>query len=115
MAVAMKVLLISSSEPPEPLRALVARGSTSLVERQAGDDAIPRGDADRVVFWAAPGDDAVLEHARRHAAADADTRSDVLVFVGAEGVGTPDGIQPHECFTWPRDEDRLTMAFMTSA
>ncbi len=112
----MKTLLISGSPPiPSALRDLIARGSTSLQERRAKDTTIDAGlDADRVVFWAARTDDDVRELATKLARAEARERREVIVFVSPDGSGI-DGVAANETFVWPRDEDRLTMAFMTGA
>ena len=112
----MKTLLISGSPPlPSALRDLIARGSTSLEERRAKDTNTDAGlDADRVVFWAAASDDDVRALAATLARAEARERCEVIVFVSADGSGV-DGVAANETFVWPRDEDRLKMAFMTGA
>lgn len=39
-----------------------------------------------------------------------------FVFVTPEADAAPiEGLNPAELFVWPRDEDRLMMAFMTGA
>jgi hypothetical protein len=112
----MKTLLISGAKPlPSALRELIAKGSTSLHERSAGETSAAAGlDADRVVFWAARGDDDVRDLARRLARAEARERREVIVFVTPDGSAA-EGLSAHETFAWPRDEDRLKMAFMTGA
>jgi hypothetical protein len=112
----MKVVLISGSmPPPEGLRAMVARGSTALVERAAGDaGGGDESDADRVVFWAARGDEAVRDLAERYGRAT-DRRADFIVFVAEAGAAAPVGLSATERFEWPADEDRLRMAFETGA
>jgi hypothetical protein len=112
----MKTLLISGSEPvPAALRELIAKGSTSLLERRAGETSASAGlDADRVVFWAVTGDDDLRELARQLARAEARERREVIVFVSPDG-SAPEGLSDNEIFGWPRDEDRLKMAFMTGA
>jgi hypothetical protein len=109
---------------PAGLRDIIERGSTSVSERAASDlgehDASGPGldlDVDRVVFWS-PSDDAAVRRAvERLAAAEAAERREVLVFVSAEGGGAPAAsrLAPNEVFVWPRDEDRLKMAFLTGA
>jgi hypothetical protein len=112
----MKVVLISgNTPPPEELRAMVARGSTALVEQAAGDaGSVDDPAADRVVFWAAGGDEAVRDLAERYGRAT-DRRADVIVFVSAAGAAVPKGLSATERFEWPADEDRLRMAFETGA
>jgi hypothetical protein len=110
----MTVVLISgATPPPQELREIVARGSTALVERSAGDPDAAR-EANRVVFWAGRGDDAVTDLAERHARAT-DRRADTLVFVSEAGAAPPAGLSANERFEWPADEDRLRMAFETGA
>jgi hypothetical protein len=112
------VLILGSAAAPEPLRDLVMRGSTSFREQRvdALEAAMDLG-ADRIVFWCAEDDAAVRRVAGRYAAAEAAARREAIVFVTAEGAGgaVPDGLSPHEIFVWPRDEDRLKMAFLTGA
>lgn len=119
------VLVIGGGTPvPAPLRTLVTRGSTSLVERRAAEIAGPDGtaagvpdDVDRIVFWSGSEDADVQRAAERLAKVEARARREILVFVTAEGSGAapPAGIAPNEQYVWPRDEDRLTMAFLTGA
>jgi hypothetical protein len=112
----MKTLLISGSQPlPAPLRELIAKGSTSLLERPANETSTSAGlDADRVVFWATSGDRDIQELATRLARAEARERREVIVFVTPDG-SSADGLAANEMFSWPGDEDRLKMAFMTGA
>jgi hypothetical protein len=114
----MRVLLITGDAAlPEPLRDLIVRGSTAIEQRRAADltqDA-STGDADRVVFWGTAGDAAIVRAARGILAQPAAERGDRLVFITPDGAGTAPGVAPNESFVWPRDEDRLKMAFMTGA
>ena len=112
----MKTILISGAQPlPAALRDVIAKGSTSLEERKPNDTSPAAGlDADRVVFWAASGDRGVLELATKLARAEARERREVIVFVTPDGSAA-DGLSDNETFVWPRDEDRLKMAFMTGA
>ena len=116
----MKTLLISGDAPPPgPWRDVIARGSTALQERRADEvsaDAAARLEADRIVFWAAAGDAAVRALARTCARAERAQRREAIVFVTPQGTEAQvEGLSPHEVFEWPRDEDRLKMAFMTGA
>jgi hypothetical protein len=116
----MKTLLISGdAPPPAPLRDVVARGSTALQERRAAEvspESTARLDVDRIVFWAAGGDAAVRALARLCVRAERAQRREAIVFVTPQGTDAQvEGLSPHELFEWPRDEDRLKMAFLTSA
>lgn len=113
----MKTLLISGSTPvPDGVRETIARGSTSLTERRPSEVAPGAAlDADRVVFWAA-GDDASLRAlAERCARAETSARREAIVYVTPDADPQVPGLAAHEVFVWPRDEDRLKMAFMTGA
>jgi hypothetical protein len=117
--VRMKTVLITANAPmPPALRELVERGSTALVERPAAE-LVGAGalDADRIVFWSASDDPEIRALAARYADAEAAERREILVFVTAEHGGTPAParLSPNEAFLWPRDEDRLKMAFLTGA
>lgn len=112
------VLISGRGAVPVPLRALVERGSTAFHEYRA--DELGSGTAvaaDRVVFWSAEDDEDVQRLAERYAKAEVAARREVLVFVTAEtgGATPPAGLSPHEIFVWPKDEDRLAMAFLTGA
>jgi hypothetical protein len=114
----MKTLVIRGASPlPETLREVITRGSTSVSERRVADVANeePRLDADRIVFWADAADHQVRAVAERYVRAEQAERKEKLVFVTTDGATAAAGLAPAECFTWPRDEDRLTMAFMTGA
>jgi hypothetical protein len=114
----MKTAIVTGTgSVPGELRDLVEKGSTSLVEHRLdalADGAQLRLDADRIVFWTASPHAAITEMARRYARREAAERREVIVFVTADGVAAP-ALPPNECFVWPRDEDRLKMAFLTGA
>lgn len=114
----MKSLLISGgTEIPAALREIVARGSTAIIERRP-DDVNAEGsmdEADRVVFWATSGDSDLQALAKRFAHAEKRERREVVVFITPDPDLHVAGLSPNEVFVWPRDEDRLTMAFMTGA
>ena len=110
----VKTVLIAESHVPDELRDVLAQGSTSLEERAAGSGDAPAG-ADRIVFFAAAADRAVREDAGRLAGAARDRREDTFVYVTTADGPAPDGLGAHEVYRWPADEDRLRMAFLTSA
>jgi hypothetical protein len=115
----MKTLLISSGAPiPGALKEVIQRGSTSLDERAPRDldPAAPLPDAvDRVVFWAPEPDDTLRRIASRFARDERTSRRDVIVYVTSPGQQPAEGVAANEAYEWPRDEDKLVMAFMTSA
>lgn len=114
----MKTLLISGAGPavPDALREVIARGSTALEERSAKDvHAVGALDAvDRIVIWS-PGDPQAARLAEQYAAAERKARREAVVFVTTEEGSRVPGLTETEQFCWPRDEDRLVMAFMTGA
>jgi NADPH-dependent ferric siderophore reductase len=102
---------------PAALRELVERGSTAVEDRSAREmpDPLPSG-IDRVVFWAAASDPELTRVANACARRESSARRQVVVFVAGEagaaaGVEIPEG----ELYVWPRDEDRLKLAFLTGA
>ena len=114
----MKTLLILGNVPlPAPIREVVERGSTSVVERRAAEitPGRPPSDADRVVLWASPGDREVADLARAYASGASPERKDTLIVISPETAGLVSGVPDTDVFVWPRDEDRLKMAFMTGA
>ena len=114
----MKTLLIRGAAPvPEALREIVSRGSTSLQERRAADLAPPQAaiPVDRVVFWASRYDAEVYALAQEYSRVESKERRETIVFVAADGAPAPERLAATEVFCWPRDEDRLTMAFLTGA
>lgn len=112
-------MLISAGEAlPAHLRDTIERGSTSLVERAVKDvnqSAPLEKGIDRVVFWATSPDEAMRSLASRVASAERAQRREVIVYVTSEGQPPAQGVEPDETYVWPRDEDRLVMAFMTGA
>ena len=100
---------------PEALRDVIERGSTSVHEcRVPGPTPLPR-DVDRVVYYLAGPDPDVIASARQAVSAERNDGAEKLVYVMGEDAPAVDGLSPAECFHWPADEDRLRMAFMTTA
>ena len=113
----MKTLIISGeSSVPEQLRDIIARGSTSVDQRVATDFAsVAIPDVDRVVFWSTGGDAELRQLAERQAKAEKAEGRETVVFVTTKPGDRVPGLSPTEVYTWPQDEDRLTMAFLTGA
>ena len=114
----MKTLLISgrNAAVPDALRDVITRGSTSVDEREPTDvDAsVLLADVDRIVFWSS-GDSAIRALATRCAGIERGDRRDAIVFITTDAAERVTGLSEAELFIWPRDEDRLMMAFMTGA
>jgi hypothetical protein len=112
----MKTVIVHGRVPlPDPLREVIENGSTSVQQCHVpGPTPLPR-DVDRVVFFAAGEDPDVTAAARQAARAERRDGSEKLVYVTTEGTPPIDGIESNEVYVWPRDEDRLKMAFMTGA
>ena len=113
----MKTVIVRGRIPlPEPLREVIERGSTSVQECHVpGPTPLPR-DVDRVVFFTAGDDPDVAAAARQAARTERTEGAEKLVYVMTDGASAPiDGLAPTEIYSWPRDEDRLKMAFMTGA
>jgi hypothetical protein len=114
----MKTVVISGSQPiPPRLRELIERGSTSVHEHRAHElEDAPIADADRIVFWSTESDASMRAFAEKCAKAEAADRRERLVYVTIEhSQTTQPALSPTELFVWPRDEDRLKMAFLTGA
>ena len=109
------VIVRGRAAVPDALRDVIERGSTSVQEcRVPGPTPLPR-DVDRVVYFLAGADADVLASARQAVSAEHVDGAEKLVYVMADDAPGVDGLSPTECFRWPADEDRLKMAFMTSA
>ena len=114
----MRTLLIAGSNPvPTRLREIIDRGSTSVREQRAAISSVGlSSDFDRVVFWAASGDEGLQVLAEKYARKEADERREIIVFVTPESAAaTIAGLGANEMYLWPRDEDRLEVAFLTGA
>jgi sarcosine oxidase gamma subunit len=112
----MKTLLISDGRVPDVLRDIVERGSTSLDTahpRELDAASISSRAPDRLVFWHAAGDDSVRRLADAVAKRDPSEATSAIVFVSEGADATAQWLAPDQVFVWPRDEDRLRMAFMT--
>jgi hypothetical protein len=114
----MKTAIITDGAPmPDTLREVVQRGSTAVFEHHVDEldpARLAQMDLDRIVFWSATGDAAVRALARQYAKAEAAEGHEAMMYVvGEQGEKTAADVPLHELFVWPRDEDRLKMAFMT--
>ena len=111
----MKTLVVVGSRPlPADVREIVERGSTSVIEKQSAElrgESVP-ADVDRVVLWVDPADAGVNDLARAYSRGASPERKDTLVVIAPQEDALP-GIAATELFVWPRDEDRLKLAFMT--
>jgi hypothetical protein len=114
----MKTLVIRGAAPlPPALREMIERGSTDLIERSAAELAGAALEADRIVFWSG-GDEPELRRAAEHYARrerEGGGESVMFVTTGDTAASSIGRFAPDEVFVWPRDEDRLTLAFLTSA
>jgi hypothetical protein len=115
----MRTVLITAGVPvPQPLRELIERGSTTFDERRASDvDAAAPLDVDRIVFWVGRADPTVSKLVERYAKTESAERREMIVFVSAQPIAAAaaPGLPASEAYVWPRDEDRLKMAFLTGA
>ena len=114
----MRTLLIAGSSPvPARLREIIDLGSTSVREqRSAVSPAGLPADVDRVVFWASSGDEALMVLAEKYARKEAAERREMLVFVTPDAAAPAiSGLRATEVYVWPRDQDRLEIAFLTGA
>lgn len=112
----VKTLLVTSSRVPDDLREILERGSTafdSLDASKLSPAAIAQRSPDRVVFWHVPGEDDLVKLADAMARLDPGEAATAIVFVSAGSQGTGQWLAPDQVFSWPTDEDRLRMAFMT--
>ena len=113
----MKTVIIRGKSPlPDSLRDVIERGSTSVQECHVpGPTPMPR-DVDRFVFFTTGDDPHVDAAARQASRAERTEGAEKLVYVLAnDGAPAIEGLSPTEVYVWPRDEDRLKMAFMTGA
>ena len=113
----MRTLLIAGSEPvPPALRELIDRGSTSVREQRGPEAGGPSTEFDRVVFWASAGEQDLVSLLRQYARNEAAQRREVLVVVSPDRSAAPAAdLAPNEVYSWPRDRDRLELAFLTGA
>jgi hypothetical protein len=114
----MRTLLIAGSNPVPPrLREIIDQGSTSVREQRSAVSSVDLPtDFDRVVFWASSGDEGLQALAEKYARKEAAERREIVVFVTPESAAaTIAGLRANEVYLWPRDEDRLEVAFRTGA
>jgi hypothetical protein len=117
-ALVVKTLLIhGDSQPPKALRDIVRNGSTAVDEVSTAELStfISREGfgVDRVIVWAAPDDHAVRALATNYAASE--NKHGGLVYVTPADCGSrPAGVAPDLCLSWPEDEDKLRLLFMTA-
>lgn len=112
----MKTLLISDARLPDVLREIVERGSTRLDAVHASEmdpTRIASMAPDRVVFWYVQGDERIRRLADAVAKRDPAEAKSAIVFVSEGADASAQWLAPDQVFVWPRDEDRLRMAFMT--
>lgn len=112
----VRTVIVRGAAPlPRALREVIERGSTSVQEcRVPGPTPLPR-DVDRVVYYASGPDPDVIASATQAVNAERNDGDEKLVYVMAEDAPAIEGLAPAECFRWPADEDRLRMAFLTTA
>jgi hypothetical protein len=113
----MRTLLITGgAAAPGALRDIVRRGSTEFREcAPAALRAAPASESsDRIVVWQSGAAEEVLDFAREFALQGEDNAPRVLI-VANDPALLPSSFPSEQLFIWPRDEDRLRMAFMTGA
>jgi hypothetical protein len=112
----VKTVIVRGRAPvPEALRDVIERGSTSVQECRVPGPTPLATDVDRVVYYLAGDDSDVVAAAAQALDVERREGAEKLVYVMADGAPALEGLAPAECFRWPADEDRLKMAFMTSA
>lgn len=114
----MKTLLIhGESQPPETLREIVRNGSTAVDEVSTTELStfVSREGfgVDRVVVWAAPDDQAVRALATNFATSE-DNSGGLIYVTPADCSSRPPGVARDQCLSWPEDEDKLQLFFMTA-
>jgi hypothetical protein len=112
----VRTVIVRGRTPlPEALRDLIERGSTAVHECRVPGPTPLATDVDRVVYYLAGADQDVVASARQALGVERREGTEKLVYVMGDGAPALEGLAPAECFQWPADEDRLKMAFMTSA
>ncbi len=117
----MKTLFVRGHHPPPAeLLDIIGNGSTSLdvISAQELVTYVSREGlgVDRLVLWAADSEPDVRSLAANYgSAAGAESRRSVFYVTVSETERPPEGLGPESVFVWPRDADKLKMAFMTGA
>lgn len=112
----MKTVIVRGRTPlPEALREVIDRGSTSVHEWRVPGPTPLASDVDRIVYFVAGKDADVVASARQALTVERREGAEKLVYVMGDDAPPLEGLAPSECFRWPADEDRLKMAFLTSA
>ena len=114
----MKTLLIHGDrEPPETLREIVSNGSTTVDEvstKELSTFVSREGfGVDRVVVWAAPDDQAVRALATNYATSEDEQRRGLIYVTPSDCSSPPAGVTPDRCLSWPEEEDKLRVFFMS--
>jgi hypothetical protein len=115
-SVMMTLLIYGESQPPEALREILRKGSTAVDEVSTTELStfVSRDGfgVDRVVVWAAPDDQAVRALATNYAISEGERRG--LIYITPAGCSSrPAGVAPDRCLSWPEEEDKLRLFFMT--
>lgn len=114
----MTLLIHGENQPPEALREIVRKGSTAVDEVSTTELStfVSRDGfgVDRVVVWAAPDDQAVRALATNYATSE-NERTRLIYVTPADCSSRPSGVAPDRCLSWPEEEDKLRMFFMTGA
>jgi hypothetical protein len=112
----VRTVIVRGRTPlPDALRDVIERGSTSVHECRVPGPTPLATDVDRVVYYLAGEDADVVASARQAVSVERRAGAEKLVYIMGDGAPSVEGLAPAECFRWPADEDRLKMAFMTSA
>ena len=111
------LLIYGESQPPESLREILRKGSTAVDEISTTELStfVSREGfgVDRVVVWAAPDDQAVRALATNYAISEDERRG--VIYITPAGCGSrPAGVARDRCLSWPEEQDKLRVLFMTA-